>query len=67
MNVRPVDRSKKSNIKCEHCKHWDRENLTSTAISSGSVCSICKRCGKRIMQDSQGNWFTYMKEGEAEC
>ena len=37
MNVRPVDKSKKSNIKCEHCKHWNRENLTSTAISSGSV------------------------------
>lgn len=20
-------------------------------------CSICKHCGKEIMQDSQGNWF----------
>lgn len=19
---RPIDKSKKSNIKCEHCKHW---------------------------------------------
>lgn len=24
-----------------------------------SMCSICKYCGKRIMQDSQGNWFNY--------
>lgn len=22
-NNRPVDKTKKSNIKCEHCKHWD--------------------------------------------
>lgn len=22
-----------------------------------SDCSICKYCGKEIMQDSQGNWF----------
>lgn len=22
MNVKPVDKSKKSNIKCEHCKYW---------------------------------------------
>lgn len=21
-------------------------------------CAICKHCGKRIMQDSQGNWFS---------
>ncbi len=26
MNKRPVDRTKKSNIKCEHCKHWCEEN-----------------------------------------
>lgn len=22
MNNRPIDRTKKSNIKCEHCKYW---------------------------------------------
>lgn len=22
MNKRPIDRSKKSNIKCDHCKYW---------------------------------------------
>ena len=25
MNNKPVDRTKKSNIKCEHCKHWDKK------------------------------------------
>lgn len=24
-----------------------------------SLHSICKYCGKNIMQDSQGNWFDY--------
>ena len=23
---KPIDKSKKSNIKCEHCKHCDRSN-----------------------------------------
>lgn len=22
MNTKPIDKSKKSNIKCEHCKYW---------------------------------------------
>ena len=22
-----------------------------------SMCSTCRFCGKRILQDSQGNWF----------
>lgn len=22
MNVKPIDKTKKSNIKCEHCKYW---------------------------------------------
>ena len=25
MNNKPIDRSKKSNIKCEHCRHWNYE------------------------------------------
>ena len=26
MNKRPIDTTKKSNIKCEHCKYWDKEH-----------------------------------------
>lgn len=26
MNKRPLDKTKKSNIKCEHCKHYDKEH-----------------------------------------
>jgi hypothetical protein len=25
MNTRPVDITKKSNIKCEHCRHYERD------------------------------------------
>ena len=25
---RTVDKTKKSNIKCEHCKYWDKNHLT---------------------------------------
>lgn len=25
MNKRPIDKTKKSNIKCEHCKHWHKD------------------------------------------
>lgn len=37
---RPIDKSKKSNIKCEHCEHFDKPN--------GNMyenCS-CKKSGK---------------------
>ena len=29
----------------------------SESFNGCSSCSICKYCGKEIMQDSQGNWF----------
>lgn len=22
-------------------------------------CAVCKYCGKKVLQDSQGNWFTF--------
>lgn len=28
--------------------------------------SVCKRCGRPIMQDSQGNWFAYAEKGGAD-
>lgn len=34
--------------------HEPAKNITFNGIS---YCSHCKYCGKRIFQDSQGNWF----------
>lgn len=29
------------------------------SFDGANICSRCRFCGKKIMQDSQGNWFTY--------
>ena len=34
MNKRPIDKTKKSNIKCEHCKFFDRD------LTTPSLCSL---------------------------
>lgn len=34
--------------------HEPTKNVTFNGVS---YCSHCKYCKKRIMQDSQGNWF----------
>lgn len=34
--------------------HEPTKNVTFNGVS---YCSRCKYCKKRIMQDSQGNWF----------
>ena len=37
---------------------WHRPDESLDESFDGcSVCSVCKYCGKEIMQDSQGNWF----------
>lgn len=28
-------------------------------FNGSSACSRCRFCGKKIMMDSQGNWFQY--------
>lgn len=33
MNKRPVDKTKKSNKKCEHCNYWERH---------GSICRLTR-------------------------
>ena len=36
MNNRPVDKTKKSNIKCEHCKWWKKVDWNT------NICEIKK-------------------------
>lgn len=49
------------------CEILDWHTPTDIYVKGLSVIfeSRCKRCGRPIMQDSQGNWFSYpdMKEG----
>lgn len=37
---------------------WHRPSDTEE-FDGVSFHSVCKHCGKRVMQDSQGNWFEY--------
>lgn len=39
--------------------HWHRPDKTSLRSDELNTHAICKYCGKKIMQDSQHNWFTY--------
>ena len=38
--------------------HWHLPDETSS-FDGCSIHSCCKFCNKEIMQDSQGNWFTF--------
>ena len=45
--MRVVDQNKKSNIKCEHCKFWNRETgkcLNPSSTRKGTVTNYWNRC-----------------------
>ena len=51
MNTKPIDKSKKSNIKCEHCKYFRRVPLKITTVENqitGSLLylSTTDMCGR---------------------
>ena len=40
--------------------HWHQPKKDEENFSDGlSEHNHCRHCGEEIMQDSQGNWFTY--------
>lgn len=44
MNNKPVDRTKKSNIKCEHCNHWNCKDCICTLTHENK--NYWNRCKK---------------------
>jgi hypothetical protein len=36
---------------------WHRPSGTGFVFDGCSFHSVCRWCGKEVMQDSQGNWF----------
>lgn len=36
---------------------WHKPSNDLYEFDGESIHSVCKHCGKEIMQDSQGNWF----------
>jgi len=41
------------------CKHlgWHDGRGGAKSFDGCSIHATCSRCGKKVMQDSQGNWF----------
>lgn len=41
------------------CKYfgWHNGNSGDKSFDGCSVHAVCDKCGKEVMQDSQGNWF----------
>ncbi len=37
---------------------WHRGDPTTQVQRGINSCASCSKCGKAVMQDSQGNWFT---------
>lgn len=48
MKQRPIDRSKKSNIKCEHCKYWYGWPSEKCKLS-GEEKQYYQRCKKNLL------------------
>lgn len=38
--------------------HWHDGEGSGHGFDGASCTSVCSYCGKRVLQDSQGNWFT---------
>ena len=52
---RKVDRSKKSNIKCEHCKHWAGKSADINKVCNvtGNVRNYYNRCKNFEWKDDE--------------
>lgn len=45
MNKRPIDKSKKTNIKCEHCQFWDTINMVGNGYQAHCLCKGSPKYG----------------------
>lgn len=43
MNKRPIDKTKKANIKCEHCEYWSSSIDDDKATSSEKMLEYCPK------------------------
>ena len=56
MNVRPIDKTKKSNIKCEHCKHYQSvmgQICSGKCVASGKYKNYWNRCKQFEWRDQK--------------
>ena len=62
MNKRPVDKTKKSNIKCEHCKYWLWANIR----KDKKVCTVNKPIEKATNYWNRCKQFEWKDKAESE-
>ena len=58
MNKRPIDKTKKSNIKCEHCKFWNR------SIDNGNYVDTECKCKGSPKYGTQTKYWNRCKQFE---
>lgn len=69
MNKKPINKSKKSNIKCEHCEYWESKPTKKTIWNNAIMmcnnehspkyntpCNYWNRC-KMFKWDSNGEYI----------
>lgn len=55
MNKRPIDKTKKSNIKCEHCKYWQGIN-SGNHWGNYNDCMGCTNANSRRYEQVTNYW-----------
>ena len=66
MNKRPIDRSKKSNIKCEHCQFWDDANIVGNDYRAQCLCKDSPKHGNVTNYWNRCKAFEW-EEKETKC
>lgn len=46
---------------------WHQPFEGRKAFDGSSYVSVCRHCNRKILQDSQGNWFTVENRGLRKC
>jgi len=52
-----IDRIKGTHYSCSTFGWHNGKGLSEKTFDGCSVHSVCSKCDKEVMQDSQGNWF----------
>ena len=63
MNKRPIDRTKKSNIKCVNCEYWAKEN---DLENNGKEVTYCVLTGKDKHYWNRCKQFEWAESGDKE-
>ena len=75
MNKRPVNKNNPKNIKCEHCKHWDKEHKTTITMTNGYVhlpidlpmCTVSGDAKYYYNRCKNFEWAERYNQEEEEC